>query len=104
MRRLIGPSSRRRKAQRLAAAAHVDRDKAVRAEATGCAIALLADLELALARAKLLGPAPVQRLFLDADGPVVGVNSFGEAKDLLGLAGDIGMQAFSGIDAVPAAT
>src|ERR1700745_714040 len=57
MTRLIGTSSRHRKAQRLAAAAHVDRDKAVRAEATGCAIALLADLELALARAKLLGPA-----------------------------------------------
>src|ERR1700674_1975769 len=44
-------SSRHRKAQRLAAAAHVDGGKAGDGEAAGAAVALLVDLELALAGA-----------------------------------------------------
>src|SRR5262249_9778987 len=67
------------------------------------AIALLVDLELALAGAELRGAAPVQRLVLVLDGAVVVVDGFREAEDLLRLPGDIGMQALAGIDAVPAA-
>src|SRR5260370_33354887 len=57
-------SSRHRKSQRLAAAAHVDRGKADRSEAAAAAIALFIALELALARAQLFRGAPVQRLLL----------------------------------------
>src|SRR5260370_12294167 len=53
-------SSRQRETQSLAAARHVDGGKARHGEATGAAIALPIDLELALAGAKLGGAAPVQ--------------------------------------------
>src|SRR5258708_40335462 len=66
-------SSRHRKAQRLAAARHVDGGKAGDSEATGAAVALFVDLELALARAKLGGAAPVQRPVLELDGAVFGI-------------------------------
>src|SRR6185369_7857555 len=46
-------SSRHRKAQRLAAAAHVDRSKSGAGEAAAAAVALLGDLELAVARTEL---------------------------------------------------
>src|SRR5690349_8467017 len=81
----IRASSRQREAQRLAAAAHVDRGETRRGEAAAAAIALLADLELALARAKLLRSAPVQRLVLDPDGAVLGVDRLGKTVDLPGL-------------------
>src|SRR5206468_11342996 len=77
--------------------------KADRAETAGAAIALFVDLEFALARAELFGAAPVQRFVLDADGAVFAVDRFGEAEHLLRLAGNVGMQALAGIDAVPAA-
>src|SRR4029079_17090950 len=54
-------SSRHRKSQRLAAAAHIDRREADRRKATGAAIALFGYLELALARAELFRTTPVQR-------------------------------------------
>src|SRR5437899_6364470 len=65
--------SRHRKAQRLAAAAHVDGGKTDRGEAAGAAIALFVDLELALARAELFGAAPVQRLVPQLDDAVFAV-------------------------------
>src|SRR5258708_3104972 len=92
-----------RKPQRLAAVRHVDRGKADRAKAAAAAIALFVDFKFALAGAELRGPAPVQRSVLDADRAVFSVDCFGEAEHLLRLAGDVGMQAFAGIDAVPAA-
>src|SRR5690242_15504326 len=48
-----------RKAQRLAAAAHIDRGKARDRKSARAAIALFVDLELALAGAELGGAAPV---------------------------------------------
>src|ERR1700738_5173039 len=99
----VKESSRHRKAQRLAAAAHVDGGKACDGEAAGAAVALLIDLELALAGAKLGRAAPVQRPVLELDGAVFAIDGLGETKDLPGLAHNIGMQAFAGIDAIPAA-
>src|ERR1700757_1417124 len=90
--------SRHRKAQRLAAARHVDGGKAGDSEAAAAAVALFADLELALARAKLLGAAPTQRPVLNLEGAVVGIDGLGETENLPGLTGDVGMQAFAGID------
>src|SRR5450755_3931356 len=95
--------SRHRKAQRLAAAAHVDGGKANRAKAAGAAVALLVDLELAFAGAKLRGAAPVQRLVLEFQRAVIRIDRLGETEDLPGLAGDVGMQVFAGIDPIPAA-
>src|SRR5258705_13955951 len=95
--------SRHRKAQRPAAACHIDRGKAGCREAAGAAIALLVDLEFAFAGAELRGAAPVQRTILQLDGAVFAVDGFGKTEDLFGLAGHVGMQAFAGIDAVPAA-
>src|SRR5437660_204747 len=60
-----------RKAQRLAAAAHVDRGKARDRKPACAAIALFVDLELALAGAELGGAAPVQRLVLELHGAVL---------------------------------
>src|SRR5882757_11572746 len=99
----IHDPSRHRKAQRLAAAAHVDGGKACYSEAARAAAALLIDLELALARAKLGRAAPVQRPVLELDGAVFGIDGFGKTEDLLGLADHVGMQAYAGIDAIPAA-
>ena len=48
-----------------------------RSEAAACAIALLVGLELGLARAELRCAAPVQRLVLESDGAVFGVDRFG---------------------------
>src|SRR5712691_8321537 len=96
-------SSWHRKAQRFAAAAHVDGGKASRGEAAGAAVALFIGLEFGLARAKLGGAAPVQRPVLELEGTVLGIDSLGETENLLGLTGDIGMQAFAGFDAIPAA-
>src|SRR3569623_17038 len=79
-------SSRHCKAQRLAAAGHVHRAKARRRESARGAIALLIGLELGLAGAELLVAAPVQRLVLELDGAVVGIDGFREAEDLLRLA------------------
>src|SRR6267378_2260508 len=96
-------SSWYRKAQRFAAAAHVDGGKAGRGETAGTAVALFVGLELGLARAKLGGAAPVQRPVLELEGTVLGIYSLGETENLLGLTGDVRMQAFAGIDAIPAA-
>src|ERR1700722_7626944 len=96
-------SLRHRKAQGFAAARHVDGGKAGGGEAAGAAIALLIDLELAFAGAQRGGAAPLQRLVLELDGAIVGVDRFGETENLLGLADNIGMQAFTGLDPVPAA-
>src|SRR6266851_7610481 len=96
-------TSRHREAQRLAAARHVDGGKAGNGEAAGAAVALFIDLELALARAKLGRAAPVQRPVLELDGAVLGVDGFRKTENLPGLADHVGMQAFAGIDAVPAA-
>src|SRR5882672_8915359 len=96
-------SSWHRKAQRFAAAAHVDGGKASRGETAGAAVALFVGLELGLARAKLGGAAPVQRPVLELEGTVLDIDSLGEAENLLGLTGDVGMQAFAGIDAIPTA-
>ena len=82
---------------------HVDGGKAGGGKAAGAAIALFVDLELAFAGAKLGGAAPVQRLVLELDGAVVGVDRLGETENLFGLAGDVGMQAFAGLDPIPAA-
>src|SRR5258705_11477989 len=101
--RQLWNSLRHRKAQRLAAASHIDRGKAGCREAAGAAIALLVDLEFAFAGAELRGAAPVQRTILQLDGAVFAVDGFGKTEDLFGLAGHVGMQAFAGIDAVPAA-
>src|SRR6267154_1328138 len=76
-------SSWYRKAQRFAAAAHVDGGKAGRGETAGTAVALFVVLEL--------------------EGTVLGIYSLGETENLLRLTGDVGMQAFAGIDAIPAA-
>src|SRR5215831_9637054 len=96
-------SSRHRKAQRLAAAAHIDRRKARRGEAAAGTIALFAGFELVLAGAELSRPAPVQWPVLYLDGAVVGIDGFREAEDPLRLAGDVGMQAPAGLDPIPAA-
>src|SRR6516162_4317191 len=82
-------SSRHRKAQRLAAARHVDGGETGGGKAAACAVALLIGLELALAGTKLFAPAPVQRLVLHLDGAVVGIDRLGKTKDLLRLAGDV---------------
>ena len=82
-----------RKAQRLAAAAHVDGDKPGCGEAARAAVALFVDLELALAGAKLGGAAPVQWPVPDLEGAVLGVDRLGERENLLGLTGDVRMQA-----------
>src|SRR4051794_5691828 len=100
---VLSISSRHRKAQRLAAAGHVDRGKAGGGEAAARTIALLVGLELALAGAELRRAAPVQRLVFQLDGAVLVVDRLGKAEDLLRLAGDVGMQAFAGIDTIPAA-
>src|SRR5512138_1810601 len=96
-------SSRHRKPQRLAAAAHIDRSEPDRRQPAGAAIALFADLELAVARAQLFRPAPVQRSVPVFDGAVLAVDRFGKTEHLLRLAGHVGVQAFAGIDAIPAA-
>src|SRR5262249_21908967 len=96
--------SRHRKAQRLAAAAHVDGRKAERREPARAAITLLVDLELALAGAELCCSAPVQHPVLVFHRAVLVVDRLREAEYLLRLAGDIGVQTLAGIDAVPAAT
>src|ERR1700731_4044004 len=57
-RRNRGVSSRHRKAQRLAAARHVDGGKAGRGETARAAVALLIGFELALAGAKRGAPTP----------------------------------------------
>src|SRR3979411_1837980 len=93
-------SSRHRKAQRPAAARHVDGGKAGDSEAAGAAVTLFIDLELALARAKLGRAAPVQRLVLEFDAAIFAIDGLGETENLLRLTGDIGMQAFAGIDAI----
>src|SRR6185437_1640055 len=98
----VSYSSWHRKAQRLAAARHVDRGKTGRGETAGAAVTLFAGLELVLARAELGGAAPVQRPVPDPEGAVIGIDGLGEAEDLPGLTGDVGMQAFAGIDTVPA--
>src|SRR6202035_5043456 len=90
-------SSRQRKAQRLAAARHVDRGKTGGGKAAGATVALFSGLELVLARAKLFCAGPVQRLVLELYGAVIGIDGLGERKNLFGLAGDVGMQAFAGI-------
>src|SRR5205807_3824727 len=69
-------SSRHREAQSLAAARHIDGAKAGGGKAAAAAIALFVGLELALARAKLRGAAPIQSLVLDLDGAVVGIDGF----------------------------
>src|SRR5690242_20980583 len=69
-------ASRHRKPQRLAAAAHINRRKADRRKAAGAAIALFGYLELAVARAQLFRSAPVQRLVLQLDGAVLGIDGF----------------------------
>src|SRR6266702_7576403 len=86
-------SSWHRKAQRFAAAAHVDGGKASRGEAAGAAVALFIGLELGLARAELGGADPVQRPVLELEGTVLGIYRLGEAENLPGLTGDVGMQA-----------
>src|ERR1700675_5142769 len=96
-------SSRQRETQSLAAARHVDGGKAGHGEAPGAAIALLINLELAFAGAKLGGAAPVQWPVLDLEGAVFGVDRLGERENLLRCAGDIRMQALAGLDAIPAA-
>src|ERR1700716_4728806 len=95
--------SRHRKARLLAAAAHVDGGEACYSEAARAAVALLIDLELALARAKLGRAAPVQRPVLELDGAVFAIDGLGETENLPGLANDVRMQAFAGIDPIPAA-
>src|ERR1700738_1000538 len=99
-RRWKAASSRHRKAQRLAAAAHVDGGEADRSQAAGAAIALFIDLEFAFARAKLLRAAPVQWLVPVFEGAVFAIDRFGETEHLFRLAGDIGMQALAGIGAI----
>src|SRR5258708_6396635 len=96
-------SSWHRKAQGIAAAGHVDGGKAGRCKAAAAAVTLLIGLELALARAKRGSAAPVQRLVLELDGAVFGVDGFRKTENLLRRADDVGMQAFAGIDAIPAA-
>src|SRR5436305_7111114 len=96
-------SSRHRKPQRLAAAAHVHRRKAGGSQAPRGAVALFAEFEPAFARAKPRRAAPVQRLVPEFDGAALAVDGFGKAENLFWLPGDIGMQAFARIDAVPAA-
>src|SRR5882757_4811082 len=96
-------ASRQRKPQRLAAAGHVDGREADRGEAAAAAVALLGELELALAGAELFSAAPVQWFVLDPDGAVLAVDRFGKAENLPGLAGDVGVQALAGIDAIPPA-
>src|SRR6267142_4177049 len=90
-------SSWHRKAQRFAAAAHVDGGKAGRGEAAGAAVALFIGLELVLARAKLGGAAPVQWPVLELEGAVLGIDRLGETENLPGLTGDVGRQAFAGL-------
>src|SRR5881392_1719742 len=94
--------SRHREAQRFAAARHVDGGKAGYREAAAAAVALFVDLEFALAGAKLFGAAPVQRPVLDLQRAVFGVDRFGKTEYLPGLADHVGMQAFAGINAIPA--
>src|SRR3569832_609394 len=96
-------SLRHRKSQRLAVARHIDSGESGGGEAAGAAVALLADFEFALARAELRLAAPVQGLVLEAYGSVFGIDGFRETEDALGLAGHVGMQAFAGLDAIPAA-
>ena len=81
----------------------VDRGKTGDGEAAAAAVGLIVDLELALARAELGAAAPVQRLVLEPDGAVVGVDRLGETEYLPGLADHVRMQAFAGIDVIPAA-
>src|SRR3979411_87657 len=99
----VNTPSRHRKDQRRAAPAHVDGGEACYSEAARAAIALLVDFELALARAKLGRAAPVQRPVLELDGAVFAVDGLGETENLPGLANDVRMQAFAGIDPIPAA-
>src|SRR6185369_3596379 len=75
-------SSRHRKAQRLAAARHVDGGKAGYRKAAGSAVALFVDLELALAGAKLFAAAPIQWLVLELQRAVLGVHGFGKTENL----------------------
>src|SRR6059058_229183 len=97
-----GCRSRHRKPQRLAAARHIHDSKAGGAETARAAVALFIDFELALAGAKLGRATPVQRLVPELEGAVVGIDRLRETEDLTRLAADVGMQAFSWIDAVPA--
>src|SRR5207244_11203829 len=71
-------------------------------EAAAAAVALFVDLEFALAGAKLFAAAPVQRPVLDLQRAVFAVDRFGKTVYLLGLADHVGLQAFAGIDALPA--
>src|SRR5690349_25090967 len=95
--------SRHRKAQRLAAAAHVDDGKSGGSKTLAGAVALFANFELVLARAEWVIAAPVQRPLLEFDGPVFGINGFCKAENPFRLTGDVRMQAFARIDPIPAA-
>src|SRR3954471_5726700 len=97
------PPSRARNPQRLAAARHVHRAKARGRKTARAAVGVLVGLELGLARAKLLVATPVQRLVLQLDDAIVGVDGFREAEDLLWLAAHVRVQAGLGVDAIPAA-
>src|SRR3954453_18998611 len=98
-----GCRSRQRKPQRLAAARHIHDGKAGGAETARAAVALFIDFELALAGAKLGRATPVQRLVPELEGAVVGIDRLRETEDLARLAADVGMQAFSWIDALSGA-
>src|SRR3954451_2596200 len=95
--------SRHRKAKRLAATRHIDAGKAADREAAGAAVALFIDFELALAGAKLGSAAPIQWLVPELKRAVVGIDRFRKTENASGVTNDIGMQAFAGIDPVPAA-
>src|SRR5437762_11598943 len=76
--KVMSISSWHRKAQRLAAARHVDRRKTGGGEAAAAAIALFGGFELVLARAERFRAAPVQGPVLVLDGAVLGIDGLGE--------------------------
>src|SRR6185295_14785124 len=80
----------------------IDRREAGRGKALRQAVALFADLEADLAGAELRRAAPGDRLLAVPHDIAVLVHRLGEAEQTRGLCGHLRLDAFAGIDAVPA--
>src|SRR5262245_20164422 len=86
-----------------AAPGQADRRKARRRQPLARAVLVVGELELDVARAQRRGAAPGERLVAPADHLPGGVDCLAEAVEPARLAGDIGLEALAGLDAVPAA-
>src|SRR5947209_19746415 len=84
-------------------AGHVDHGESSRGESLRAAILLFGDLEAYVTRAELHGAAPHQEFIAALERLALLVDRFGEAVELRGLGGQVGLYALAGIDPIPPA-